>query len=395
MRSRRTAGIALVIVLLVAAFALGLFLTAPSPDIIPQTRAAPGGPENRPSAIEEVRDALASSYYRLVGSDVLDEPTIPALLEELGDPNTDYLTATEYDALKNRTARSYSGIGLTVEPSRAGLVVTSALSGPARAAGVRRGDIIVRIEGRPAGKLTFQQALNLIKGEKGTVVHLTLRRPNHGHLNFTVVRREIAVPSLRARILRFRHAKLGYIRLLSFPDSTAERLGQATASLVKHGAKGIVLDLRDNPGGLLPQAVRAVSVFLDKGVVCTIAGLHQEETTYEVTGGATYPKLPLVVLVDRGSASAAEIVAAALQDHERALLIGRRTYGKASVQSIRPLSNGTALKLTTAMYRTPAGRDLTEKGVRPKLRVADDPLTRADEILRAAKAALFEQIATA
>ena len=395
MTSRRAAGIALVTFLLAAAFALGLFLTARSPSIIPPTTGQAAPRESQPRAIEEVREALAGSYYRPVERDVLEQPTITGLLRALGDPNTDFLTAVEYDFLKSRTARSYSGVGLTVEPSRAGLVVTSALNGPAREAGVRRGDIIVRIEGRPAGKLTFDQSLNLIKGEKGTVVHLTLRRPDHGRLRVTVVRQEITLPSLRARLIRFHGAKLGYLRLVSFPDATAERLGQATASLVHRGAQGIVLDLRDNPGGLLNEAVRAVSIFLQEGVVCTVAGLHQEEMTYEVSGSATYPKLPLVLAVNRGSASASEIVAAALQDHERAVIVGRRTYGKASVQSIRALSSGTALKLTTAMYRTPAGRDLTGYGIRPKTRVGDDPLTDVDEVLRAAELALLDQIATA
>jgi carboxyl-terminal processing protease len=394
MTFRRAAGTALVLVLLAGAFALGLLLTRSTGS--GTSAAGPTrSPDTRPSAIDEVREALSSSYYKAVGQDVLGEPTIAGLLDQLGDPNTDYLTAAEYDALKKRTARSYSGVGLTVEPSRAGLVVTSALSGPARDAGIRRGDIIVRIEGRPAGKLTFEQALNLIKGEKGTVVHLTLRRPKGGRMSVTVVRQEIAVPSLHAQALRFRGARLGHIRLLSFPDATAERLREAVASLIERGAKGIVLDLRDNPGGLLPQAVRAVSVFLEEGVVCTIAGLHQAETVYEVTGSATYPNLPLVVAVDEGSASAAEIVASALQDHSRAVVVGRRTYGKASVQSIRPLSNGTALKLTTAKYRTPAGRDLTGKGVRPKLHAVDNPLTRVDEVLQIARAALLEQIAAA
>jgi carboxyl-terminal processing protease len=395
MRSRRTAGIAIVIVLLAGAFALGVFVTARSPELFEEADAPRREGGKPPAAIQEVREALIGSYYRTLGPDVLSEPTIAGLLENLDDPNTDYLTASEYQALKNRTARSYSGVGLTVEPSRAGLVVTSALSGPARQAGVRRGDVIVRIEGRPAGKLTFEQALNLIKGEEGTVVHLTVRRPHRGHTNITVVRQEIAVPSLRARPVRFKGTKLGYIRLLSFPAATAERLRESLRTLVERGAKGILLDLRDNPGGLLPQAVRTVSVFLEEGVVCTIAGLHQEETVYEVDGSASYPNVPLVIAVDGGSASAAEIVAAALQDHGRALVVGRRTYGKASVQSIRPLSNGTALKLTTAMYRTPAGRDLTDQGVRPKLRVVDNPLTRADEVLRAGHAALLEQIAAA
>ena len=226
MTPRRAAGIALVSFLLAAAFALGLFLTARSPGILPPTHRASGCPGVAAAGDRRgARGSRAASYYRPVERDVLEQPTITGLLRELGDPNTDFLTAVEYDSLKSRTARSYSGVGLTVEPSRAGLVVTSALNGPARQAGVRRGDIIVRIEGRPAGKLTFDQALNLIKGEKGTVVHLTLRRPEHGRLRVTVVRQEITLPSLRARLIRFHGAKLGYLRLLSFPDATAERLG--------------------------------------------------------------------------------------------------------------------------------------------------------------------------
>jgi carboxyl-terminal processing protease len=391
MRTRRAAGIAFVLLLLAVAFVLGLLLTARSPRILahPGTAAVD---KRTPTAIEEVREALASSYYRPVGRDVLGETTIPDLLKELGDPNTDYLTAAEYTSLKNRTARSYSGVGLTVEPARAGLIVTSSMKGPAREAGVRPGDIIVRIDGHPAGRLTFDQSLNLIKGERGTVVHLLVHRPREGWKRFTVVRQEIAVPSLRARLVPFHSVKFGYVQLFAFPDSAGDRLADATALLVSRGAKGIVLDLRDNPGGLLAQAVRTASVFLDHGVVCTISGLHQDETVYEATGGAAYPRLPLVVLVNHGSASSAEIVAAALQDHGRAIVIGRRTYGKASVQSIRPLSNGAALKLTTALYRTPAGRDLTGTGVRPKVRADDDPLTRLDEALRAAERVLLKQI---
>jgi carboxyl-terminal processing protease len=395
MRPRRAAGIALVAFLLAAAFGLGLFLTLRSPGIVSTTGKESADLSRPHRVIDEVRAALATSYYRPVSRDVLQRPTIDDVLEQLGDPNTDFLTAVEYDLLKSQTARSYSGIGLTVEPSRAGLIVTSALVGPAREAGVRRGDIIVRIEGRPAGKLTFEQALNLIKGEQGTVVHLIVRRAHAKQLRVTVVRQEIAVPSLRARLVQFRAEKIGYIRLVSFPDAAAERIKRATESLVRKGATGIVLDLRDNPGGLLTQAVRTVSLFLDEGVVCTVAGLHQEEMTYEVTGEAAYPNIPLVVAVNHGSASASEIVAAALQDHERAVVIGHRTYGKASVQSIRPLSGGTALKLTTAMYRTPAGRDLTGEGIRPKLRVVDDPLTGVDEVLRSAELELLELLAAA
>ncbi len=388
---RRAGGLALILLLLGAAFALGLFFTRSGGLAGSSThqvaRHAPVDP------IVEVREELAENYYRELGPEVLSRKTIPELLEALGDPNTEYLSAAEYTSLKNRTARSYSGVGLTVEPSRAGLVVTSALRGPARQAGVRPGDTIVRIEGRPAGRLTFDQSINLIKGEKGTVVHLTVRRQNGRRVSFTVVRSDVAVPSLSSRLVRFAGAKIGYVKLLSFPDSSADRVNEATHTLVEHGAKGVILDLRDNPGGLLTEAVRTASVFLEKGVVCTVSGLHQEETVYEVNGGAQFPRLPVTVLVNGGSASAAEIVAAALADNERAVIVGQRTYGKASVQSIRPLSAGRALKLTTATYLTPLGADLAGHGIRPSVKVDNDPLTRRDEMIRAAEQVLAAKLA--
>lgn len=393
---RRAGGIAGVAVLLAGAFFLGLFLTrtqAPESATVPAAQPPPAAPsERQPTLIDEVRRELDDSYYRSVSPKVLAVPTIDGILEALGDPNTDYLTAPEYDSLQNRTAKSYLGVGLTVEPARAGLLVTSALKGPARQAGIRPGDVIVRIDGQPAGTLSFEQSLAFIKGEKGTFVRLTIRRPNKMVKHFTVMRQQIAVPSLRTRLFTYRGTKIAHARLLAFREDTSNRLREATERLVARGASGLVLDLRDNPGGLLAQAVRTVSIFLKEGVVCTTAGLHQEQVVYEVSGRAAYPKLPLVILVNSASASAAEIVAAALQDHERAVVVGRHTFGKASVQSIKPFWNGSALKLTTATYLTPSGVDLSEGGVRPQVRAFDRPLTRRDEALHAAARALLRTV---
>jgi carboxyl-terminal processing protease len=386
---RRAGGFAFIVLLLLA-FLLGLLATRLSDGRSSAGVAAGVRDRDRPSeAINQVRQELASAYYRPVPGRVLDEPTIRGILRELGDPYTDYLTPAEYDSLRNRTARSYTGVGLTVAPSQRGLLVTSTLGGPARQAGIRRGDLIVRIQGRPAGELSFEQSLSLITGEKGTLVRLTVKRPRQGTIHFALVRQEIDVPSVHARIVATRGPEVGYVRLLSFPAGSAARLEREARKLVRQGAKGLIVDLRDNPGGLISQAIAAVSLFVDDGVVFTTAGLHQNRRVFRASGEARFPRLPLVVLVNPSSASSAEIVAAALQDHRRALIVGRRTFGKASVQSIRPLTNGGALKLTTATYRTPRGVDLAEAGVSPDVRAYDDPRTRPDEGLARAQRVLL------
>jgi carboxyl-terminal processing protease len=185
------------------------------------------------------------------------------------------------------------------------------------------------------------------------------------------------------------------VRLLSFPANAADRLADATEALVRHGARALILDVRGNPGGLLDQAVRSVSLYLDNGVVCTVEGAHQARRAYAVSGTATYPRLPLAVLVDHGSASAAEILASALGDHRRAVVVGERTYGKTSVQSVFRLENGGALRLTTGTYLTPAGDDIVDAGVAPDVAAVDDPLTRPDEAVLAGERVLLHKLPTA
>ena len=390
---RRAGGLAFFILLLLA-FLVGLLVTRLSESASPTTVVDDPVPDRESSseAIGQVRQELVNAYYRPVPETVLSEPSIPEILRELDDPYTEYLSPAEFGTLKTRTARSYSGVGLTVAPSKRGLLVTSTLGGPAREAGIRRGDLIVRIQGRPAGELSFEQSLSLITGEKGTLVRLTVKRARQGTIHFALVRQEIDAPSLRTRLVTGPGAKHGYIRLHSFRAGTAAHLERAVRSVVRSGAKGVIVDLRDNPGGLISQAIASVSLFVDDGVVCTTAGLHQNRHEFRASGDPRFPNVPLVILVNAASASAAEIVAAALQEHERALVVGRRTFGKASVQSIRPLANGGALKLTTATYRTPRGHDLAEKGVRPSIRAYDDPRTRTDEGLSRAQRILLNLV---
>jgi carboxyl-terminal processing protease len=388
---KRGVGYLAALVLVIGAFALGLFLTKTEQGT--SASAPPVGAERPVRLIDEVRAELESSYYRWIDSVVLERPTVRAILAGLDDPHTDLLTTAEYESLRQDTEGTYSGIGLTVGPGRLGLVVTSAPPGPAREAGIRKGDVIVNVDGEAIARLPFEHALALVKGEPGTAVNLVVRRPTKRKpLDLVVVRREIEVPPLSARLLATKRAKLAYIRVFSFPAGAAERLEQATSQLVEQGATGAIIDLRDNPGGLLSQAVDVASVYIQDGIVCRTDGLHEEAHEYRVTGVATHRSLPLVVLVNGGSASAAEIVAGALVDHDRATLVGERTFGKASVQTIAPLRAGGALKLTTAKYLTPAGADITDLGLEPSVIAADNPLTERDEGLQIARRALAQVV---
>ena len=383
---RRAGGIAAVLLLLGAAFATGVLLTRPEAPATPRTPA-------KPRLIDEVRRELTTRYYRAVPRRALREETVDGLLTALDDPYTEYLNAAEYDQLKNKTGRSYSGVGLSVEPSKRGLLVRAAFRGPAREAGIARGDVIVAVDGRPVGGLAFDRALTLFTGETGTKVRLTVRREHGPERKVTVVRERISIPTIRSRMLARGRAKVGYLRLLSFPANASERVEAETDRLVDDGARALVLDLRNNPGGLLSQAVRVVSLFQEDGIVCTTQGRHQERRVLDVSGDAAFPDLPLVVLVNRGSASAAEIVAGALRDNGRGTLVGERTYGKALVQTIRELSNGEALKLTTAVFVTPSGVSL-ERGARPDVHAVDHPTTREDEAVTTARRVLLEQLAS-
>ena len=385
---RKLGGFAGVSLLLAGAFALGLGLTRAKGDGTTSLEAR----DEPVRVIDEVRSELVAGYYRRIPADVLRRRKIEAIVSGLRDPYTEYLAPAEYAALKARTARGYGGVGLTVRPGRGYLVVKAAMPGPARAAGIRRGDRIVSIDGHRVRRLPFDRSLALIKGREGTTVRLTVRRPREGTLSVTVKRTEIELAAVRARLVRVGGTNLAHVRVLSFRAHTVADLTRETKALLARGAKGVVLDLRDNPGGLLSQAVGTVSLFLESGVVCVTEGVHRGRDTYRVSGRAPFAPVPLTVLVDSGSASAAEVVAAALDDQARAKVVGVKTYGKAAVQSVREVSNGGALKLTTAVFLTPNGDNLATRGLRPDVRALDDRATPADEALGRAADVLLKQI---
>jgi carboxyl-terminal processing protease len=375
---RRPLVLAVTVVALVASLAAGIELGRGQ-------RAA--APVAMPRTLDQVREALADGYYRTVPQSVLAQRSVSAMIAALRDPYTAYLGAPEYRLLRHETASSYSGVGIGILPSAGGLVVVSLRPGPASRAGVRIGDTIVRIGDRPVSRLDMSHVVAGIAGPVGTRVSLEVRRANRD-LTFTMRRAVVHAPVVDARLLSFAGRTWGVLRLSAFSFGAAPVLARELRLLQRQGAAGFVLDLRDNPGGLLAQAVGVSSLFLHPGaVVVSLVGQHRPRQVLR-TGLGPVTGLPLAVLVDRYSASSAEIVAAALQDHRRATLVGERTFGKALVQAVDPLGNGDALELTVARYFTPFGADISHGGVVPQIHALDDPRTSADEGLTAALRAL-------
>jgi carboxyl-terminal processing protease len=367
---RRTLSSAAVTVALVGAFAVGLSLT--------RGGSTPAGAD---TILAQVRTTLMQSYYRPVPANVLRQPSISAMLSALNDPYTEYLSPTQFRLLRRDTRSSYPGIGVGLLPSDSGLSVVRMKRGPAFRSGIRPGDVIVSIDGRSTVGAPFEQSVRRILGPAGSTVRLVVHR---GTRVFTteVVRARISAPAVHSKVLVAGKLRIGYVRVTAFKLGAAPVLRLTLAKLRRSNVAGIVLDLRGNPGGVFDQAVAVSSVFLDRGVIVTLVGAHSRHT-YSADGHSAF-KLPLVVLVDRDSASSAEIVAAALHDNRRALLVGEHTFGKGVVQTLRPLPNGAALRLTTARYLTPTGRDIDLRGIDPDLVGVDNPATKPDEALQTA-----------
>lgn len=334
------------------------------------------------SVVDEVRGALAARYYRAVPDSVLQLGSVHEIISALKDPYTAYLAPRAYRLVREETSSTYTGIGVSILPSPSGYVVVSLRRGPAERAGIRVGDTIVRVGRTPARSLGMSRAVAAILGPAGTTVDLGLMRAGRT-LHVDVRRETIRAPVVEARLLSYAGRRWGDLRLSAFRVGAGVVLDRELRRLQREGARGFVLDLRQNPGGLLDQAVAVSSLFLNRGVVVSLVGRHEPHEVLRAVGGVA-TRLPLVVLVDRFSASSSEIVAAALRDHHRATVVGERTFGKALVQSIDPLDNGAALELTVARYYTPSGQDISNVGIVPQIHAVDDPRTPRDDALATA-----------
>ncbi len=327
----------------------------------------------------DVLDIVQENYVHEVEDEELVEGAISGMLKTL-DPHSSYLNPDAYKELQVETKGSFGGIGIEITIRDGMLTVVSPLEGtPADDLGIQAGDRILRVDGEPTKEMTLMEAVKKMRGPKGTKVVLTIMREGFVKpKEFVVTRATVSIKSVRAKALETGY---GYLRLSQFQSTTLRDLRQALTKMEQENQpmKGLILDLRNNPGGLLDQAVKVSDEFLNEGLIVYTGGrLKSQDMRFEAHGNNKSHPYPIVVLVNEGSASAAEIVAGALQDHKRAVVLGVKTFGKGSVQTVMPLRNGAALRLTTAVYYTPSGRSIQAKGIEPDI-VVERKLTREQE----------------
>jgi len=316
-------------------------------------------------AFTDVFNQIRQSYVNEVDDKTLLDAAIRGMLTEL-DPHSDYLPKADYQDLEDNSRGRYSGIGIDVQAEDGRVVVKAIINGsPADQAGINPGDIITSVDGKPIRGRRIPDAIDELTGDPGTDLSLTVLTPGEEEREIQLKRKTLQIPTLSFELLDDRY---GYFRISFFHRETAVQLEKALDSIKADGIvmEGLIIDLRDNPGGVLQPAVTLADGFLDQGLIVSTRGQNETmQLKFEAQAGQWLPGVPLIILVDRGSASASEVLAGALQDHGRALIVGERTFGKGSVQSVVPLRNGGGIKLTTALYYTPSGRSIQAEGIQP------------------------------
>lgn len=328
------------------------------------TSALPAGPTR---LLAEVLRRVESNYVEPVSDTQLMDHAVRGMVAAL-DTHSQFLDAGQYQELLADAAGSYPGIGIEVAGTTRGVEILQPIAGsPAAAAGLRVGDVIIAIDGHAVRSEDLEKAIADLRGPAGSVVHITIRREGlAAPLDYDIRRAQVAVRTVSAELPE---GALGYLRIQSFNESTAQDVAEALHSLAReaHGALGgLVLDLRNNPGGLLESAVEIADDFLERGNIVSAEGRTADARfRRDAKPGDLLSGAPIVVIVNGDSASAAEILAGALKDNHRAQLVGRRSYGKGSVQTVIPLSDGQAVKLTTSRYFTPSGASINQVGIQP------------------------------
>ncbi len=348
-----------------------------------------GLPLNELRAFAEVFERIGKDYVETVDDKALLENAIDGMLSNL-DPHSAYLKPDSFKDMEESTKGEFGGVGMEVGMEDGFVKVVAPIDDtPAFKAGVKAGDLVVRIDDTPVKGLSLQQAVEKLRGKVGTDVQLTIMRKSEDKpIIIKLTRAVIKVNSVKQRLLA---PNYGYVRISQFQVKTGTQMVEAIEKLTKENAaplKGLVLDLRNNPGGVLNAAVEVSDALLEKGLIVYTEGrVKDSEMRFSASRGDVLNGVPVVVLINEGSASASEIVAGALQDNGRAVIAGRTSFGKGSVQSVIPLNNGAAIKLTTARYFTPNGRSIQAEGIVPDVKIEQVKVDLMDKALERVKEA--------
>lgn len=321
-------------------------------------------------AFQDVMFLLQNYYVEDVDFETLIDGAIDGMLNKV-DRYSYFMSPSEYEEMQQEYEGHYGGIGIVITMRDNKLTIVSPIKNtPGERAGLRAGDIITEINGEETAEMSQMKAVDLMRGEEGTDVVLTIDRGDEEPFEVEITREDIEVPYVESEM---KTDEIGYISLAQFIENVGTKVESAVNDLKEEGAKGIILDLRNNPGGLLNEAVDVSSVFIEQGVIVSVRQKDETERILKVNSNIKADtEIPLIVLINKGSASGSEIVAGAVKDYDRAELIGTTSFGKGVVQSVVPLKDGSAVSLTTARYYTPDGNYIHEKGIEPDLKVELD-----------------------
>ena len=326
----------------------------------------------------EAFEKIKNNYVEDVTSKDLIESAIEGMLSSL-DPHSTYLNYEELNELKVQTKGEFGGLGIEVTLENGFVKVIAPIDDtPADKAGIKSGDLITHLDDEPVLGMTLSEAVSIMRGKVGSKIKLTINRNENENLQIFITRAIIQLKAVKARL----ENNIGYIRVSSFNQKVDRQIIDSIKNFKKEKLIGYVLDLRNNPGGLLDQAVNVTDIFLEKGEIVSTRGRNGKQgSRYNAVKNDLTEGLPLIVLINQGSASASEIVAGALQDHKRAIIMGTKSFGKGSVQTIIPSGEDVALKLTTAKYYTPSGRSIQKTGIDPDILVEQAELKKVDDLI--------------
>ncbi len=406
--SRRRSGTRwpLVVALVVVALVVGLFAGGHTGWMPGWFRSAFTSQSAQDQQTENILGLIEKNYYRPVSAQSLVNKGLEAAVQSLDDPYSHYYPPRQLQPFKQETNPQVTGIGVSVTPAsgKRGLLIGAVFAGgPAAAAGITPGEIIIAVDNKSLKGLSETQDTGRVTGKSGTKVTLTLLSNGKRH-TVSLTRRQVTEPVASSTILKYHGKKLGWIVFAQFTQGSAAQLAKQVRAVEKQGAQGIILDMRDNPGGLVNQAVAAASLFISSGTVVSTRGRNQPTTVYTASGKVIAPTIPMTVVVDRGTASAAEILTAALQQRGRAKVVGTRTYGKGVFQESQPVAGGGILDITVGEFFTPngtnlggtgvaQGKDLTRgPGIKPNYYVADNPSAPGPAALRKAESVLAGEL---